>query len=650
MTILGPLTFLLPPPPPTWDQEREFKIHKKLSISSDSLELEPVGTKFMSLVRRAHHNRSLEEDESIEKALLDLLNSDETADTDEDEPETRELLRSDPLDWKNQDHYAILGLSKKRWRASDDDIKRAYRRKVLKHHPDKKRAKAGKSNDDSFFKCVQKAWEILSDPVKRRQWDSIDPKYDDAFKSVKKGEFFAVFSEATIREGRFSKKLPVPDIGTIDSSREHVENFYNFWYNFDSWRTFEMLDEEDPENCESREERRMIERQNKNARLKRKKEDNARIQRFVDQMMKADPRIAKFKESEKAAKEAKKREKEMAAKAAQEELKRKADEEKAASEKAEQEEKQRQETEKKAREAKKKLIRREKKKIKEILKEHNNLLPQDATAAYIGDHLHMIDQVLDALDGEQLEELRKNFEAAIERGEGVLGMSDVLFAKYKSINDSEEANKRQAELAKMLADDLRKQAEEKARREKVKAPWSPKEVAILIKAFKMYPGGTIDRWETIAEYVNLHGGEENEDEATKNKRMRSADECIKMSKQVQQGGAGAADRSKLQSTLVKRAQHTTEETPQTAPESTATPKSESTSNSITNVSSSSDWTPEQQSALESALKQYPASMFTSAPAERWSKIAELIEGKSKKDVKARVKELAEMVKRKKDGK
>jgi len=56
---------------------------------------------------------------------------------------------------KNQDHYAVLGLSKYRWRATDDQIKKAHRKKVLKHHPDKKAA-AGAVDDDNFFKCIQK--------------------------------------------------------------------------------------------------------------------------------------------------------------------------------------------------------------------------------------------------------------------------------------------------------------------------------------------------------------------------------------------------------------------------------------------------------------------------------------------------------------
>ncbi|KAJ1554681.1 DnaJ (Hsp40), sub C, member 2 [Nowakowskiella sp. JEL0078] len=219
-------------------------------------------------------------------------------------------------------------------------------------------------------------------------------------------------------------------------------------------------------------------------------------------------------------------------------------------------------------------------------------------------------------------------------------------------------------MTKLLADEARRAAEEKLKQEKVKSPWSPKEVAILIKAFKTYPGGTTDRWETIADYVNLHGGEDNETEASRAKRMRTADECIKMSKSVQSGAAGVADRSKLQNATFKRPVQPTpppeeisrpESSMSDAPDVSATSNGHTDSNQTINGTTngtvkSSEWTTSQQLALEAALKQYPASQFTAAPTERWVKIAELIEGKSKKDVKARVKELAEMIKKKKGGK
>jgi hypothetical protein len=62
-------------------------------------------------------------------------------------------------DKQEQDHYAVLGLSKYRYKATEEQIKKAHRKKALKHHPDKK-AGGGNENDDSFFKCIQKGTRI----------------------------------------------------------------------------------------------------------------------------------------------------------------------------------------------------------------------------------------------------------------------------------------------------------------------------------------------------------------------------------------------------------------------------------------------------------------------------------------------------------
>ena len=67
---------------------------------------------------------------------------------------------------------------------------------VLRHHPDKRRG-AGEEirDDDDYFTCITKAYEILGDPVKRRSWDSVDPEFDDDIPSSNansKANFFKV--------------------------------------------------------------------------------------------------------------------------------------------------------------------------------------------------------------------------------------------------------------------------------------------------------------------------------------------------------------------------------------------------------------------------------------------------------------------------
>src|SRR4029450_11023363 len=66
---------------------------------------------------------------------------------------------------KKRDYYTVLGLNRD---ASDDDIKKAYRKLAMKHHPD--RAPDDKTAEEKF-KEAKEAYEILSDGKKRAAYD-----------------------------------------------------------------------------------------------------------------------------------------------------------------------------------------------------------------------------------------------------------------------------------------------------------------------------------------------------------------------------------------------------------------------------------------------------------------------------------------------
>ncbi|KAH8178849.1 ribosome-associated complex head domain-containing protein [Sarocladium implicatum] len=374
----------LPALPEGWSADKDFKAVGQLS-GAVQRSIEPVGPHFLAHARRARHKRTFSEDDRIQ-AQENAKKVEDLDDGEISEPEDPMMLQREAKDWKTQDHYKILGLSKYRWKASEDQIKKAHRKKVLKHHPDKKAAQ-GRTEDDQFFKCIQKATEILLDPVKRRQYDSVDEEADvepPSKKQVQKGDFYKLWSKVFKSEARFSKTHPVPTFGDANATREQVENFYDFWYAFDSWRTFEYLDEDVPDDTDSRDQRRHTERKNANARKKKKAEDNARLRKLLDEASTGDERIKRFRQEANAAKNKKKADREAAEKKAAEEAQAKKEADAKAAAEAEANAKLDREANKKAKEAAKNAVKKNKRVLKGSVKDANYFAGDaEASAAQI---------------------------------------------------------------------------------------------------------------------------------------------------------------------------------------------------------------------------------------------------------------------------
>ncbi|MFL5737545.1 MAG: molecular chaperone DnaJ [Actinomycetota bacterium] len=70
-------------------------------------------------------------------------------------------------EWFEKDYYATLGVPKN---ASQEEIKRAYRKLAQKHHPD---ANAGNKESEERFKEISSAYDVVGDEEKRKQYDQV---------------------------------------------------------------------------------------------------------------------------------------------------------------------------------------------------------------------------------------------------------------------------------------------------------------------------------------------------------------------------------------------------------------------------------------------------------------------------------------------
>lgn len=203
-------------------------------------------------------------------------------------------------------YYEVLGVERK---ATDDEIKKAYKKKAIQCHPDKNH---DDPNATAKFQELNEAYQVLSD-ANERAW------YDDHRTQILSGkemgedadqdnfqfniwEFFStscykgfndssdgfymvygkVFTdileeeeEARLnddqKEQNLTSYLESPQFGKSDTEDKEVEAFYEYWDNFITSKNFSWADEYKISKDYERRVNRMIDQDNKKARLKEKK-------------------------------------------------------------------------------------------------------------------------------------------------------------------------------------------------------------------------------------------------------------------------------------------------------------------------------------------------------------------------------------------
>lgn len=556
-----------------------------------------------------------------------------------------EYLRSlDPKEWKNQDHYKVLGIPNLRFKATEDIIKTAYRKKVLKHHPDKRKALGEEVKaDDDYFTCITMAYETLGNINRRRAYDSVDPEFDNNLPTTSdlKRDFYEVFSYYFNLNSRWSEKPRVPNIGNANSNRGDVERFYSFWYDFKSWREYSYEDEEDKDKCQDREERRYVDKLNKAERLRKKKEEMSRIRQLVDLAYNNDPRIAKFKQDDKEKKLAAKRAKQSAAQAKKEEEERLLKEIQLAKEQAEAAEKARIEAKRQEREAQKKAIKKERKTLRDICKSNNYYADSNEQSLA---HMTAVEAICERLSLNELEELNRN----------IKNIGKSAFLKALKENELREEQER---LAVLDAAKQKNNTENKPAAVVKQAPeWNENNIQLLVKAVNLFPAGTNQRWEVVANFINQHGTfSENNSKfnaklvLAKAKDLQNTDFSKNNLKEV--ANKQAFDNFKKdkknvlnidETGISKKLDGVTLNGDSDIKPTSGVKKTSSNGDLKVPTKPELPWTTSEQQLLEQALKTYPSST-----PERWDRIAECIPNRTKKECMKRYKELVETVKAKK---
>ncbi|PGH30530.1 hypothetical protein GX50_06710 [[Emmonsia] crescens] len=230
-------------------------------------------------------------------------------------------------DERKTDYYELLGLERT---AAEEEIKKAYKKKALEHHPDRNYGNVEVST--AIFAQIQAAYEVLSDPQERAWYDShrdailaghdspADAQYshnikmttaEDITKLIMKFnprmEFSDVPSgffgglretfEQLAREEELAcqwddlEPVDYPSFGHRDDDYDSIRPFYSIWSGFATKKSFSWKDIHRYSEAPDRRVRRLMEKENKRLRDEAIREFNDAVRSLVAFVKKRDPRF-----------------------------------------------------------------------------------------------------------------------------------------------------------------------------------------------------------------------------------------------------------------------------------------------------------------------------------------------------------------------
>nr|XP_004059020.2 dnaJ homolog subfamily C member 21 isoform X2 [Gorilla gorilla gorilla] len=214
-------------------------------------------------------------------------------------------------------HYEALGVRRD---ASEEELKKAYRKLALKWHPDKNLDNAAEAAEQ--FKLIQAAYDVLSDPQERAWYDNhreallkggLDGEYQDdsldllhyftvtcysGYGDDEKGFYTVyrnVFEMIAKEELESVLEEEVDDFPTFGDSQSDydtvVHPFYAYWQSFCTQKNFAWKEEYDTRQASNRWVKRAMEKENKKIRDKARKEKNELVRQLVAFIRKRDKRV-----------------------------------------------------------------------------------------------------------------------------------------------------------------------------------------------------------------------------------------------------------------------------------------------------------------------------------------------------------------------